>query len=255
MEIKDLYSRLMNSIRIKKPTITDMKACLLNCGIPNNDKRGVRNLANGIEDFVVSNFSDKVETDYGYEPILHWILNNNNEVEIRVLIAHLVGELEILFSFEEDADTDEDLEYLKISLFESLEDVENNQDDYMKIYYTKMVQATDQLIVMHRLDATMEYIFNYNGVCLNDEVRLLIYKNYEGDYFGGNLTFELGDNNSIIVAESGNEYYYPTCKYLLSFEEDTVRMVKRIEEDFQIETHSSQNVAIELTRMFMGSIA
>ena len=252
MEIKDLHSRLSNSIQIKLPTVTGMKVCILNCGLPNYDKRGVSNLANEIEDYVVANFSDKVETDYGYEPILHWILNNNNEVEIKGLIEHLVGEFKILFSFDEDADTDEDMEYLKISLLESLEAEE--QDEYMKIYYTDIIQATDKLIVMHRLDASREYLFDYNGVCLNDEVRLLIYKNYEDHYFGGNFTFELGDNNSIIVTESGNEYYFPALKYLLEFDGENLLMVRLIEEEFSLETHSSQLVAAELTRMFMGRL-
>ncbi len=247
----------MNSIRIKKPTLRDLQASLLDCGLPDYDKRGVPNiLANSIQDYVVSNFSDRVETDLGYEPILHWILNNDNDEEIRELITCLVGDIEILYFFEVDT-METDFEYLEIPLFyyESLDKMEVVKSGYLNIYYHKIIQATNQLIVMHRLDASMEYIFNYSGVCLNDEVRSLIYKNYENHYFGGNLTFQLGDNDKIIVTESGNEYYYPSQKYLLEFDGENLLMVRLVEDDFQFETHSSENVAIELTRMFMGSIA
>ena len=59
---QELYDKLKQSLKCKKPNIDSLKSCLIDCGYPDEDKRGEPNLANEIKEYVLTNYSSEIES-------------------------------------------------------------------------------------------------------------------------------------------------------------------------------------------------
>ena len=244
---QELYDKLKQSLKCKKPNIDSLKSCLIDCGYPDEDKRGEPNLANEIKEYVLTNYSSEIESS-NYDSILKWILESNNEMQIKEMISDLVCEVERVYFWNKQYD--DFIEYVKLPLMQTINEDMIHNDDYLTIYYSEINQVTDQLITLNRLDSSNNYLFDYDGKCLNDTIRYLIQEKYEENYFGGNLNININNDNVITVIEWGNGYYFPSCSYLLKYSEQKLELIKKIDDDFEINTDKSKNTAIEVSKMF-----
>lgn len=250
LKYQEIYDKLKESLECEQPNKENLIAYILDCGFPNYDKRGVYNQANEVEDYVSKHYSEKIGIEGNYDSILKWIVTRATLKEIKEIISKLDTNIDYLFRWKNQ---DPDLEYVKMSLFEWIEGDE--LEDYLCSYYNEINQITDKLIVMNGFEKSSNHLFDYDGNYLNGKIHECIFENFEENCFGGNFQITLGDDDLITVEESGNRYYYSTCKYLLKYTGDKFEMIKNIEDDFELPWFESRVKAGAVEKIFHDKIS
>lgn len=253
LEYQELYDKLRQSLQCQQPNKENLIAYILDCGFPNYDKRGVYNQANEVEDYVSNHYGEKIGVEANYDSILNWIVTRATLEEIKEIISKLDTNIDYLFHWKNQ---DPDLEYVKMHLIDCIEGGELEEiEDYLSSYYNEIIQLTDKLIVMNGFDKSSNHLFDYNGNYLNGKIGQCIMENFEENHFGGNFQINIGDDDLISVEESGNEYYFSTCKYLLKYTGDKFEMIKNIEDDFELPCLESRIKAGAVQKIFYEKIS
>lgn len=251
MNKRELYSKLKESLFIKKADINILKSMIIECKFP-GDGDYIVNFANDIEDYVRENMSDKISDVNDYESILSWILFEATEDQIRNIHSRL--DINYLFGWKTQ---DQELEYEKMS-FLSYIDLDGLEDIDLSVHFLPRInQITDNLIL---LETPLDYgfqLFDYNGNYLNGKILNSIY-NYGqislSTSNNNNLEFRLGEDNLITVC---GEWYHEWAEidtYLLKYNDHNFETLEKVTIDFELENEKATNAANDITQMFYDDI-
>jgi uncharacterized protein (TIGR02145 family) len=219
------YNRLKGNLKISLPDEERIKACIATTLPPDYE---ISNLANTIMEFCGFEEADD------WDSWIKLVFFEEDKELLFEIIQCLLPQISVLFNWEKSnfglfGDIFYDPEETGL-LIPWLSPENNKNLKFVKGYFVKIQQLTDNLILMEPIDETYCHLFDYNGNYLNIDLFECILEHEPDEQFD-EYNIILLEKNQVIVEIGGlNNFYETTRYYMLEWKNNRFLYVSEVEE-------------------------